>query len=92
MTANSLGDVQPTDKLEAEFYLENVGEPLYAIVALYKDDRVVWAQREEVKPNSSEVNTNKLTIPAFAGIGAEKLVCFVWNGDLKPCLGVKQFN
>lgn len=92
MTANSLGDVQPTDKLEAEFYLENVGEPLYAIAALYKDDRVVWAQREEVKPNSSEVNTNKLTIPAFAGIGAEKLVCFVWNGDLKPCLGVKQFN
>ncbi len=92
MTANSLGDVQPTDKLEAEFYLENVGEPLYALAALYKDDRVVWAQREEVKPNSSEVNTNKLTIPANAGIGAEKLVCFVWNGDLKPCLGVKQFN
>ena len=92
ITANSLGGIQPTDKLEAEFYLENAGEPLYALAALYKDDRVVWTQREEIKPNSNKVAADKLTIPASAGIGADKLVCFVWNGDLKPYFGVRQFN
>ena len=92
ITVDSLDGVKPDDKLKAELYLENVTEPLYILAALYKDNRVVWAGRKEISPDSGGVITDALDIPALAGSGAEKLVCFVWNSDLKPYLKARQFK
>lgn len=91
-TVDVFSGVQPTDSLEAEFCIENVNEPLYVFTALYKDSRVVWVRREEAKPNGDGTVADKMIIPSDARSGADRLVCFVWNGDLKPCLAARHFK
>lgn len=91
-TVDVFSGVQPTDSLEAEFCIENVNEPLYVFTALYKDSRVVWVRREEAKPNGDGTVADKMIIPSDARSGADRLVCVVWNGDLKPYLAARHFK
>ena len=91
-TVDVFSGVQPTDSLEAEFCIENVNEPLYVFTALYKDSRVVWVRREEAKPNGDGTVADKMIIPSDARSGADRLVCVVWNGDLKPYLAARYFK
>ena len=92
VSIDSLNGVNNTDTLEADFYLENVGEPLRAFVAFYKEGRLVGLKAEEVTPNSGRTVVKKLAITSDERKDADELACFIWNSNLKPYNDVRRFK
>lgn len=92
VSLDNLNGVKDTDTLEADFYLEGISKPLYAIAAFYKGGRLAGIKREEVTPGANGIAEKKLTISADERKGTDEIACFVWNSSLKPYWGAVRFK